>query len=87
MRCMRAAGLAENRCLARRPNGAQLVQVGEQEIALGAKFRARIVLDVEARHHDFLLRPCMVSWRTINLCPWLALYGCARGRLYCSCSS
>ena len=49
-----AAGLAENRCLVRRPNGAQLVQVGEQEIALGAKFRARIVLDVEVRR-----QPCL----------------------------
>lgn len=43
------AGLAENKCLVRRPNGAQLMQVGEQEIALGAKFRARIVLEVEVR--------------------------------------
>ena len=43
------AGLAENRCLVRRPNGAQLLQIGEQEIALGAKFRARLVLEVEVR--------------------------------------
>ena len=43
------AGLAENRCLERRSKGAKLLQVGEQEIAFGAKFRARVVLDIEAR--------------------------------------
>ena len=59
--CMYGAGLAENRCVARRPNGAQLVQVGEQEIALGAKFRARIVLDVEVR------RPAMLPL-SVGLC-------------------
>ena len=41
------AGLAENRCLQRRQRGAKLLQIGEQEIALGAKFRARVVLDIE----------------------------------------
>jgi hypothetical protein len=41
------AGLAENRCLKRRDRGAQLLQIGEQEIALGAKFRARVVLDIQ----------------------------------------
>lgn len=41
------AGLAENRCLERREQGAQLLQVGEQEIAFGAKFRARVVLDIK----------------------------------------
>lgn len=40
-------GLAENRCLERREQGAQLLQVGEQEIAFGAKFRARVVLDIQ----------------------------------------
>ena len=55
------AGLAENRCLVRRPNGAQLMQVGEQEIALGAKFRARIVLDVEVR--------CSIPYISVLLVP------------------
>ncbi|KAK9902244.1 hypothetical protein WJX75_009271 [Coccomyxa subellipsoidea] len=40
-------GLAENRCLERRAQGAQLLQIGEQEIAFGAKFRARVVLDIQ----------------------------------------
>lgn len=40
-------GLAENRCLERRRQGAQLLQVGEQEIAFGTKFRARVVLDIQ----------------------------------------
>ena len=41
------AGLAENRCLSKRPSGATLLQVGEQDVAFGAKFRARVVLDIQ----------------------------------------
>ena len=41
------AGLAENRCLNRRANGCTLLQVGEQDVAFGAKFRARVVLDIQ----------------------------------------
>lgn len=40
-------GLAENRCLERRPQGAKLRQVGQQDLALGAKFRATVVLDIQ----------------------------------------
>ena len=40
-------GLAENRCLERRQQGAKLLQVGEQEVAFGAKFRARVVLNIQ----------------------------------------
>ncbi|CAL5228575.1 g11732 [Coccomyxa viridis] len=40
-------GLAENRCLQRKQQGAKLLQIGEQEVAFGAKFRARVVLDIE----------------------------------------
>ncbi|KAK9804217.1 hypothetical protein WJX72_001629 [[Myrmecia] bisecta] len=43
-------GLAENRCLERRPAGAKLLQVGEQDLAFGTKFRARVVLDI--REHE-----------------------------------
>ena len=42
-------GLAENRCLQRKQRGAKLLQIGEQEVAFGAKFRARVVLDIEVR--------------------------------------
>ena len=41
------AGLAENRCLSKRPSGATLLQIGEQDVAFGAKFRARVVLDIQ----------------------------------------
>ena len=41
------AGLTENRCLSKRPTGATLLQVGEQDVAFGAKFRARVVLNIE----------------------------------------
>ncbi|KAK9822828.1 hypothetical protein WJX81_006251 [Elliptochloris bilobata] len=40
-------GLAENRCLSRHARGARLLQIAEQPLALGAKFRARVVLDIE----------------------------------------
>lgn len=40
-------GLAENRCLARTSSGATLLQVGEQSVALGLRFRARVVLDIQ----------------------------------------
>ena len=42
--------MAENRCLSRHARGARLLQVAEQPLALGAKFRARVVLDIEVRH-------------------------------------
>ena len=42
-----SAGLTENRCLSKRPTGATLLQVGEQDVAFGAKFRARVVLNIE----------------------------------------
>lgn len=42
-----AAGLAENRCLEKYPTGARLLQIGEQQVALGVKFRAKVVLDIE----------------------------------------
>lgn len=47
--CGESAGLAENRCLERRERGCKLLQVGEQDIALGAKFRARVILDIQVR--------------------------------------
>eukprot|EP00270_Netrium_digitus_P008020 TRINITY_DN2371_c0_g1_i1.p1 TRINITY_DN2371_c0_g1~~TRINITY_DN2371_c0_g1_i1.p1 ORF type:complete len:322 (+),score=37.77 TRINITY_DN2371_c0_g1_i1:57-1022(+) len=39
--------LVINRLLERRSRGARLLQVGEQDVALGFKFRARAVVDVE----------------------------------------
>ena len=50
------AGLAENRCLERRPQGAKLFQVGQQEIALGAKFRATVILDIQVCHVLFEMK-------------------------------
>ncbi len=40
------AGLAENRCLERTDCGAKLLQVGQQDVAMGFKFKARVVLDI-----------------------------------------
>lgn len=40
-------GLAKNECLSRHPAGARLLQIGEQSLAMGLKFRARVVLDIE----------------------------------------
>ena len=40
-------GLTENRCLSRKADGAKLLQVGEQDVAFGAKFRAKVVLDIQ----------------------------------------
>jgi hypothetical protein len=40
-------GLAENRCLARTAGGCTLLQVGQQSLALGLSFRARVVLDIQ----------------------------------------
>ncbi len=48
-----SAGLAVNKCLQRTQRGARLMQIGEQEVAFGAKFRARVVLDIEVK-----LCPC-----------------------------
>lgn len=39
-------GLAQNECLSRHAAGCRLLQVGEQSLALGMKFRARVVLDI-----------------------------------------
>lgn len=39
-------GLVENRCLERRRGGAKLLQVGSQDLALGLRFTAKCVLDV-----------------------------------------
>lgn len=39
-------GLAQNECLSRHAAGCRLLQVGEQSLALGVKFRARVVLDI-----------------------------------------
>lgn len=50
-----SAGLAENRCLERRPQGAQLLQVGEQDLALGAKFRATVILDIQVSWPSLIL--------------------------------
>lgn len=38
--------LAVNRCLQKFSNGCRLEQVGEQDVALGAKFKARVVLSI-----------------------------------------
>jgi len=38
--------LAVNRCLDRYEDGCKLEQVGEQDVALGAKFKARVVLEI-----------------------------------------
>lgn len=40
------AGLAQNECLSRHVTGCRLLQVGEQSLALGVKFRAKVVLDI-----------------------------------------
>ena len=40
-------GLAENRCLSRGPARATLLQVAEKPLALGLRFRARVVLDIQ----------------------------------------
>ena len=40
-------GLAENRCLARTAGGCTLLQVGQQSLALGLSFKARVVLDIQ----------------------------------------
>eukprot|EP00897_Mesotaenium_endlicherianum_P006544 jgi/Mesen1/5918/ME000030S05185 len=39
--------LAVNELQEKRPNGARLLQIGEQEVALGIKFRARAIVDCE----------------------------------------
>ena len=52
------AGLTENRCLSKRPTGATLLQVGEQDVAFGAKFRARVVLNIEEHSKGAPQRMC-----------------------------
>ncbi|CAM6128233.1 unnamed protein product [Calypogeia fissa] len=53
-------GLAVNELLEKRHNGARLYQVGEQNIALGLKFKAKAVVDCEEKpktvHADFIRR-------------------------------
>ncbi len=41
------AGLAQNECLLRQAAGCRLLQIGEQSLGLGLKFRARVVLDIK----------------------------------------
>lgn len=55
---MPSAGLTENRCLSKRPAGATLLQVGEQDVAFGAKFRARVVLNIEEHSKGAPQRMC-----------------------------
>jgi ribosome-associated toxin RatA of RatAB toxin-antitoxin module len=45
-------GLAESRVLESRPNGARLLQIGQKNLALGVKFKAKAVVEVteEAPH-------------------------------------
>lgn len=60
------AGLAQNECLSRHAAGCRLLQVGEQSLALGLKFRAKVVLDIKEHPEgvprqlidDEVLRPC-----------------------------
>ena len=59
------AGLAENRCLSRYATGARLLQVGEQDLTLGIKFRARVVLDI-AEHAEGL-RPELIDDRQVRV--------------------
>ncbi|DBB12105.1 TPA: hypothetical protein ACH3X3_006216 [Trebouxia sp. C0006] len=51
-------GLTENRCLSRKAQGATLLQVGEQDVAFGAKFRARVVLDIQEHGNGTPQRLC-----------------------------
>ncbi|KAL3159087.1 hypothetical protein ABBQ32_011085 [Trebouxia sp. C0010 RCD-2024] len=51
-------GLTENRCLSKKPTGATLLQVGEQDVAFGAKFRARVVLNIEEHSEGTPQRLC-----------------------------
>lgn len=55
---MHPAGLTENRCLSKKPTGATLLQVGEQDVAFGAKFRARVVLNIEEHSEGTPQRLC-----------------------------
>ncbi|CAI7829439.1 unnamed protein product [Closterium sp. NIES-53] len=48
--------LATNQMLQRRSNGARLLQVGEQDVAMGIKFRAKVVVDVEEGEEERLPR-------------------------------
>ena len=57
--CSGSAGLAENRCLQRTDGGARLLQIGEQDVAMGIKFRARVVLDIG--EHMNGVRPQLLS--------------------------
>ncbi|KAK9801958.1 hypothetical protein WJX73_001180 [Symbiochloris irregularis] len=54
-------GLAENRCLSRNPKGARLLQVGEQNVALGAKFRAKVILDIQEYYDGVPMNDCCIG--------------------------
>ncbi|KAL2630283.1 hypothetical protein R1flu_014969 [Riccia fluitans] len=45
-------GLAVNELLEKRENGCRLYQVGEQDIALGVKFKAKAVVDCEEKPYE-----------------------------------
>ncbi|EFJ11590.1 hypothetical protein SELMODRAFT_47431, partial [Selaginella moellendorffii] len=51
-------GLASSKVLERRENGAQLLQIGEQELALGVKFRAKGVIEVTELPLELLDNGC-----------------------------
>ncbi len=68
-------GLAKNECLSRHPAGARLLQIGEQSLAMGLKFRARVVLDIEEHPtglaEDLVddLVSCCFEHRAVRHCP------------------
>ena len=64
------AGLAENRCLQRSDGGARLLQIGEQDVAMGIKFRARVVLDIGEHMHG--VRPQLLSDERVRTAPELS---------------
>ena len=59
------AGLAENRCLERSDGRAKLLQVGEQDVAMGFKFKARVVLDIGEHMHG--VRPQLLSDEKVGM--------------------
>lgn len=56
-------GLSVNKCLARRPNGARLLQIGQQDVGLGFKFSARCVLDCNEHPNGLEQDYCVSSWK------------------------
>ena len=65
------AGLAENRCLQRTNGGARLLQIGEQDVAMGFKFKARVVLDIGEHMHG--VRPHLLSDEKVRIAEVAAL--------------